>query len=205
MRPLLVLAAVAALAACEAQPIGTFDRASYRADTAAGPYTVFFTPDSPALAPGEAQRLSSYLRSLSPRSGDDLLVEIGNSGTAMLDARRLQTVRRTLGGTQARVRVLVSHEPPPPGTATNSLKVSLVRYDLIVVDCPPEAQPDELTTPLPPIGCANAINRATMAADKRDLIVPRELVGSEAGVSADAVIRHRQEKVITLPIDVSGG
>ena len=55
------------------------------------------------------------------------------------------------------------------------------------------------------MGCANAINRATMAAEKRDLIVPRELRGSEVDTSVGAVVRHRQEQVITLPIDISGG
>jgi type IV pilus biogenesis protein CpaD/CtpE len=199
------LAALALLGACETQPVGTFDRASYSAYQAAGPYTLFFVPDSDALAPGEAQRLTAYLRTLAPKPGEDILLEIGNSGSAVLDARRLQALRRAFAGTRARVRVVVPNLPATPETVSNTVRVSLVRYDLVIVDCPPREQPQELTTPLPPIGCSNAINLATMAHEKRDLFVPRELKGSESGVSAGAVLRHREEKVITLPIEVSGG
>jgi type IV pilus biogenesis protein CpaD/CtpE len=201
----LGLAALALLAACETQPVGTFDRATYLADRAARPYTLFFQPDSDTLAPGEAQRLSSYLRTLSPKAGDDILLEVGNSGSALLDARRLMTLRRTFSGSRAPVRVVVPKTVRDPDVVSNTVTVSLVRYDLIIVECPPMEQAGELTTPLPPIGCSNAINLATMAHDKRDLIVPRELRGSESGAAASAVIRHREEKVITLPIDVSGG
>lgn len=201
----LGLVALALLGGCETQPVGTFDRPTYVADRAAGPYTLFFQPDSETLAPGEAQRLTSYLRTLSPKPGDDILLEVGNSGSALLDARRLMTLRQAFASSRTPVRVVVPKEDPGPGTVSNTVTVSLVSYDLIIVECPPMEQADELTTPLPPLGCSNAINLATMAHDKRDLIVPRELKGSESGVSAGAVLRHREEKVITLPIEVSGG
>jgi type IV pilus biogenesis protein CpaD/CtpE len=203
----VLLAALAlALAGCQAQPVGTFDRATFAADRAAGPYTLFFQPDNEALAPGEAERLASYLRTLAPRPGQDILLEVGNSGSAVLDGRRLLTLRRTFAGSRARVRVFVPNESPSPEGVRNTVTVTLVRYDLIVVGCPALDQPGELTTPLPPIGCSNAINLATMAAEKRDLIAPAgALKGSESGVSAAAVLRHREGKVITLPINTSGG
>jgi type IV pilus biogenesis protein CpaD/CtpE len=196
------------LAGCEEMPIGTFDRAEISAAPAAAPYTFYFAPDSDLLAVGEAQRLTAYLKSISPKPGQDILLEVGNSGAAILDARRLQTLQRTFGGQTrgARVRVFVPQEQPSPDKLSNAVKLTLVRYDLIVVDCPPQELVGELTTPLPPLGCSNAINRATMAADKRDLIAPAgALKGSEGNVSAAAVLRHRQGKVITLPININGG
>jgi type IV pilus biogenesis protein CpaD/CtpE len=83
--------------------------------------------------------------------------------------------------------------------------VQVIRYDRIRVSCPPMALSAELTTPLPPAGCSNAVNVAEMAYEKRDLIAPRELRGSEAGIAAAAEQRHRAGKVLTLPIDVNGG
>lgn len=201
----LALAALA-LAGCEAMPIGPYDRPQFAADPAAGPYTFFFTPDAATLAPGEPQRLSSYLKTLSIRPTEDILLEVGNSGNAVLDARRLMTLRQTFAGSRARVRVFVPHAVPDPDTISNAVKLTLVRYDLIIVECPPQDTAGDLTTPLPPLGCANAINVATMAVDKRDLMAPAHaLEGSEAGASAAAVERHRAGKVRTLPININGG
>jgi type IV pilus biogenesis protein CpaD/CtpE len=201
-----LLIAALAVAGCEAQPVGTFDRASFTPSRAAGPYTLFFQPESDVLAAGETERLSSYLRTLAPKPGEDIFLEVGNSGSAVLDARRLMALRRSFAGSRARVRVFVPQESPSPEGVRNTVTVTLVRYDLIVVGCPALGQVGELTTPLPPIGCSNAVNRATMAAEKRDLIAPAgALKGSESGVSAAAVQRHREGKVITLPIEVSGG
>jgi type IV pilus biogenesis protein CpaD/CtpE len=199
--------AIAALlvAGCEAQPTGFFDRAEYRADRIAGPYTLYFQPDSDLLAVGEAERLTSYLRTLALGPDQDIVLEVRKSGSAVLDGRRLLALRRAFAGTQARVRVVQPPQLASPESLSNAVELTVVRYDLIIVDCPPMAQPNELATPLPPLGCSNAVNRAEMAAEKRDLIVPRELRGSESGVAAAAVQRHREGKVITLPIGVSGG
>jgi type IV pilus biogenesis protein CpaD/CtpE len=200
----LALAALA-LAGCEAQPLGFYDAPKLTADRVAGPYTLYFQPDSDALAPGEAERLNSYLRSLALRPDQDIVLELGKSGSAVLDGRRLLALQRAFAVTRARVRVILPREDAVPETVSNAVRLTVVRYDLIVVECPPLAQPDELTTAMPPLGCANAINRAEMAANKRDLIEPGELRGSEGGVAAAAVLRHREGKVITLPIAVSGG
>jgi type IV pilus biogenesis protein CpaD/CtpE len=201
---LLGLAALL-VAGCEAQPLGFFDRAEYRADRVAGPYTLYFQPDSDALAVGEAERLTSYLRTLALRPDQDIVLELGKSGSAVLDGRRLLTLNRAFASTRARVRVILPREDEVPETVSNAVRLTVVRYDLIVVDCPPLAQPDELTTAMPPLGCSNAVNLAEMAANKRELIEPGELRGSESGISAAAVLRHREGKVITLPIDVNGG
>jgi type IV pilus biogenesis protein CpaD/CtpE len=200
----LALAALL-VAGCEAQPVGFFDRAEYRADRVAGPYTLYFQPDSDALAAGEAERLTSYLRTLALRPDQDIVLELGKSGSAVLDGRRLLALDRAFTGTRARVRVILPREGAVPTTVSNAVRLTVVRYDLIVVECPSLAQPDELTTAMPPLGCSNAVNRAEMAVNKRELIEPGALRGSESGVSAAAVQRHRAGKVITLPIGIAGG
>jgi type IV pilus biogenesis protein CpaD/CtpE len=192
-----------AVAGCEAQPVGYFDRAEFRADQAVQPYLFYFQPDSDALATGERERLASYLRTIAPRPGHDILVEVGKSGSAVLDGRRVLALRRVFAGVPARVRVIVPHDAPV-AEVSNAARLSLVRYDLIVVECPAMAQPDELSTPLPPIGCTNAMNRATMAAEKRDLIAPGELSGPDGGASAAAVGRYREGKVTIKPLDSTG-
>ena len=204
MKPLVLLAALA-LAGCEAMPVGTMDRAETVASRAAGPYTLYFTPEAAVLAPGETQRLSSYLQTLRVGPEQDILLEVGNSGSAVLDARRLQTLDRTFAGSRARVRVIVPREQPVAGLS-NAVRLTVVDYTLLVVECPAQELAGELTTPLPPIGCSNAINRATMAANKRDVVAPTGVLGpSDAGVDAKAVQRYRDGKVITLPISVAGG
>jgi type IV pilus biogenesis protein CpaD/CtpE len=201
--PTFALLAALAVAACEAQPVGYFDRAEFRADQAVQPYTIYFQPDSDALAVGERERLASYLRTISPRPGHDILVEIAKSGSPVLDGRRVLALRRVLAGVPARVRVIVPHEAAPE-EVTNAARISLVRYDLIVVECPAMAQPNELSTPLPQLGCTNAMNRAAMAADKRDLIAPGALSGPDGGTSAAAVGRYREGKVTVAPLDSTG-
>jgi type IV pilus biogenesis protein CpaD/CtpE len=194
------------LAGCEAQPIGPFDEPRFIADGAQAQHDLYFQPGSPQLLRGEAERLQAFLQSLVLGPEEDVVVHPGKTGSPVLDAQRLSTLRSAFARTPARVRVVLEPGFSSRDARADAVLVQVIRYDRIRVECPGNtAGPHELTTPLPPIGCANAINRATMAAEKRDLVVPRELKGSEAGVSADAVIRHRQEKVITLPIDVSGG
>jgi type IV pilus biogenesis protein CpaD/CtpE len=83
--------------------------------------------------------------------------------------------------------------------------VRVAHGNRIVVECPGNpADPDwELTTPLPDIGCANAYNRAIQAADPRDLFQPRRLTGPDAGASAAAVQRYREDKVKTTDLDMN--
>lgn len=200
---LLAALAALALAACEQMPVGTVDRAETVASRSAGPYVLYFAPEAATLAPGEAQRLSSYLATLRVGRDQDILLEVGNSGSAVLDARRLQTLERTFAGSAARVRVQVPHAQPAPGLS-NAVRLTVVDYDLLVVHCPQQTLAGELTTPLPPIGCSNAVNRATMAANKRDVVAPPgSLPPSDADREAAAVERLREGMVITLPIGTS--
>jgi type IV pilus biogenesis protein CpaD/CtpE len=89
---------------------------------------------------------------------------------------------------------------------SNAVRLTVVSYDLLVVECPAQEIADELTTPLPMIGCSNQINLASMAADKRDPIAPvRELKGSEVATSVGAVLRYRNREVKVVPLGSTTG
>jgi type IV pilus biogenesis protein CpaD/CtpE len=201
----LLLAAAVALGGCEAMPIGSFEQPQLTADSAQAQHDLYFTPGAPSLAPGEQQRLNAFLAALALGPTQDVVLNVGRSGSPVLDAQRAQTLQRAFAGTRARVRPVYQPGFVNSDTLPDTVLVQVIRYDRIRIACPGMALPGELTTPLPPAGCANGINMAEMAYEKRDLIAPRELHGSEAGIAAAAEQRHRAGKVITLPIDVNGG
>ena len=93
----LALAAALALAGCEAQPIGAL-RAAPRSPPPreAGALHALLPARQRRAGAGEAQRLTLVPRGRCPWARTtDILLEVGNSGSAVLDARRLQTLRRT--------------------------------------------------------------------------------------------------------------
>ncbi len=203
---LLSCAAAAALllAGCEAQPLGTFQPARYVADSPEPEQTLFFAPGHPTLASGEIARLKSFLGGLALGPEDDVILYVGQSGSPVLNARRLGSLEASFPATRARVRVITAPEAAGVATGPDGVVVRAVRYDRIRIDCPGNpASPLELTTPLPDIGCANAFNRATMAASPRDLIAPRSFGGTDATVAANAVQRLREGKVIVAPLQIS--
>ena len=200
------VAAALALAGCEAQPVGSFDQARYAADSGQAQTDLLFQPGSPALARGESERVTAFLRALALGPQEDVVLHMGRSGQPTLDARRLTTLRSTFRSTPARVRLVLAPGFTNSDTRPDTVLVQVIRYDRIRVECPGNtAGPYELTTPLPSIGCANATNRATMAAEVRDLVAPRRFGGSDAVPSAAAVQRQREGKVITAPLGSSTG
>ena len=107
--------AVLALAACEAQPVGTFDPARYVAEPAGQAYaSVAFRPGSGELAAGESERLAQFLRGQLLGPGTDVLLRVGSSGSQILDTQRISTLRAALGPTRAEVRVATGSGPGEP-------------------------------------------------------------------------------------------
>jgi type IV pilus biogenesis protein CpaD/CtpE len=198
----LALAAALVLAGCEAQPVGTFDPARYVADPGGQAFSyVAFEPGSAELAPGEQERLSRFLQGqpLGPR--DEILLRLAPSGSQVLDTERTTTLQGALAGARAPVQVASGGSPIRPDLA----QVHVIRRNKIVVQCPGNpADPDwELTTPLPEIGCANAFNLATQAANPRDLFVPRPFGGTDSTVTATAVRRLQEGKVRTNTVAIN--
>lgn len=200
----LVLGMALAVAGCEAQPIGGFDQASYSPDSPILAYPLHFAPGTAKIAAGEPERARGGFRQLGLGPEDDILLRYNRSGSPVLDAARLRALGGLFAGERARVRVTFEPGITYMGTEPNTTVAEAIRYDRVLVKCPGNpAGPMELTTPLPDIGCANAINLATMAASPRDLMAPRDFEGGNAVSVADAVRRLEQDKVKTTPLDMS--
>jgi len=203
----LAAASSLALAACEQQPVGSFRNAEYVAGNREAVQTVYFNPGSATLRAGEASRLQSFIAGQYLTARDDIQVYVGGTGSSALDAQRRGTVLHDMPRTPARVSIVAT----PQGELgsdlrTDAAEVRVLSYNKIIVKCPGNpAGPDELTTPLPEIGCSNAYNRATMAANKGDLITPRTLRGSDGVTSAAAVQRYREDKVKVIPLESTAG
>lgn len=193
---LLGLAVGLGLAGCEAQPLGSFQTARYSASEIQPDLLLTFTPGRATLAPAELARLDTYLRDALPGPGDDVELYTGRSGSRRLDAARLTTLRQAFPATPARVRLITAPEAAGVDVGPDSVVVRTVSYARITVECPGNtAGPLELTTPLPEMTCSNAFNRATMAANPRDLIAPDDFGGTPAGLAAAAVKQQQDGKV----------
>ncbi|MCB1354187.1 MAG: hypothetical protein KDK03_15780 [Rhodobacteraceae bacterium] len=194
---LAALACAAALAGCTYQP-GNHMMAEYRADPSEVQQDLFFQPGRPELARGEGARLDSTLRSLVLRPSDDVIVNMPSSGSEVIDQRRVGIVRKTLSWTPARVLVvarpgftLASHNP-------DTALVQVMRYGRVRVLCPSNGvdfTDDAFNRNALDIGCSNALNRAGMVAEARDLTMPEELDQGGASAAIRAVETERRGRV----------
>lgn len=192
----------AVLAGCMSQPITrpvdpTFSSASTRAQT-----DLFFQPASSQLAAGEVERLRAFLKGLALVPSDDVIVDVPSSGIPTVDRKRLSVARNAVGPVPARVRLAGR-----TGFATTEVRpdagfVQVVRYDQLKVDCKNLGlSQDELlySAPIPPMGCANAINLANMVAENRDLVAPTTLGQMDAQSSVSAIERYRAGETRPAP------
>ena len=198
----LALASVLALAACEAQPVGSFQSAKFVADGSRALQSVYFQPGSPQLRPGEAERIRSFLSQQMITPETDILLHVGRTGSPLLDARRRGTLRASMPRTPARVRLIGVDTTLGEDLRTDAAQVEVVQYNRLVVKCPGNtAASYELTTPLPSQGCSNAVNLANMADSVRDLTDPRDFGGSDGVVAGAAVDRYQQDKVKIISLE----
>lgn len=203
---LLALASALALAACEEQPVGSFQNAAFVADGSRANQSLDFAPGSATLRPGETARLRAFLggQFLTPET--DILVHVGSTGSPLLDARRRGTLRASMPRTPARVRLVRADGTLGSDMIADAARVEVVQYNRLLIECPGNtAASYELTTPLPSDGCSNAKNLAYMADEVRDLTDPRDFSGSEGVTSVSAIERHREGKVITTPLGTTMG
>jgi type IV pilus biogenesis protein CpaD/CtpE len=196
-------AAAALLGGCAAQPVGSFGGARITSEAAQVQRDLLFRPGTAQLLPGEAERLNGLLRSLPLRAEDDVVLTFGSTGSEALDARRAVELRRVVAHGPARLRIRgpvgLARAPERPDVVL----AQVLRYDSLRVACEGGLRADG-DRPLPAGGCANAVNVASMAAEKRDLVAPRELRGSEVMTSVGAIERHRAGDVKFTPLDSSG-
>lgn len=201
------LAALVVLAAgCDAQPISAPVEPYYVADAAQAQTDLYFLPGSSALARGEAARLRRFLQALALEPTDDVVVDVPWSGSTVLYKKRVQTARNAVGRVPARVRLINADEgfnsrTPRPDAGF----VQVIRFGPLRIECRNNGlSANELAnfTPLPPIGCANAINRAAMVASPRDLNAPRQLSAMPASTGVAAVQNYRDGTTKAPPFGI---
>jgi type IV pilus biogenesis protein CpaD/CtpE len=195
-----LLASALALAACEAQPIGPGNKAEFSENTVQRDF--YFQRGGAELADGEAVRLAAFLDPLRLRPQDSAQVYIGPTGSPELDAARVAAMTAAFAGVPARLQVISS--PELAQGWPNAAVVLVNRNGMLVVTCPNNAlntwERDYLT-PMPPVGCTNALNLALMAERPRDLTSPRVFGGTPASASVAAVDRFRADKVKVIQLD----
>lgn len=202
----LATTALALLAGCADQPVASFESPKYLAEAAQAQTDVYFQPGSARFASGEVARLRSMLKAQVLRPTDDVLVYVPSSGNARIDAERGGAARNAVGPVVARVRLF-----GPPGfiyteTRPDALFVQVMRYDQVAVDCVNSGRNAFETTmlvPFPAIGCTNALNRANMAAQLRDLTAPRVLGDGRAVTDVAAIKRYDEGNPRPVPWGIS--
>lgn len=200
----LALASVLALAACEAQPVGSFKNAELVAAGSRAQQSIYFQPGSAALRPGEAERVRAFLSGQLITPQTDIVLRVGRTGSPVLDARRRGAIRASIPNTPARVRLVGVDTSLGADMIADAAQIEVVQYNRLVVQCPGNpAASYELTTPLPNDGCSNALNLANMAEHVRDLTDPREFGGSDGVAAGEAVKRYQEDKVKIVPLPAS--
>ncbi|MBP7242536.1 CpaD family pilus assembly lipoprotein [Amaricoccus sp.] len=208
-RALALAGAVAALAGCVAQPIGTFDPATITSEAAQAQRDLWFRPGTAAFLPGQTAEANALLRSLLLRPEDDVVLTFGSTGSDVLDARRVAAARSALATAPARLRIVgplgFARAPDRPDVVL----LQVLRYDRALVTCPGlgrTQEPASFLSDIPPMGCANTVNLAVQTDQLRDLTAPRRLEGSGAVVGVAAVDRYRRGEVKIDPLEtVSSG
>lgn len=198
--------ALAPLAGCADQPIGSFERPNYVAAPARAQMTLAFAPGSGRLGAGEEGRLSGFLRGLVLRPNDDIVLTFGESGSNVLDRQRIATMESAVAraGTPARLRIVDNRGFSQPGGRADVVLVEAFRFDVLVVNCTSGGLTAAEAEQIPPLGCANAANVAHMAASVRDLTDPRVLGAEPAILAAPPVARLAAGEVKTAPQGSAG-
>ncbi len=194
-----------ALAGCMQQPITRPVDPSFAAASTQAQTDLYFQPGSSRLASGEVERLRAFLGGLALKPTDDIIVDVPSSGIPTVDVKRVTVARNAVGRVPARVKLgkhfgFATTEPRPDAGF-----VQVIRYDRISVDCKNLGlSRDELlySAPIPPMGCANAINLANMAAENRDLVAPTTLGQMDAHSSVTAIERYRAGETRAAPFDL---
>jgi pilus assembly protein CpaD len=157
-------------------------------------YTATFAAGSAELAPGEADRLASFLETAQVRPDDRVFFE--GAPNDALAGSRIGTLTREV------TRRGIAATTLPPGTMpSDQMMVSVERYVVSPPDCPNWTSPiygDHSNRMNSNFGCATASNLSLMVADPRDLVIGRDLGPDDAQPSGAAVDRYRTGTVKKL-------
>jgi pilus assembly protein CpaD len=198
---------LAALAACDMNPSPQGATAAditkeIRAEPVRAVHGVTFAPGSAYMAPGEAARLSGFVRS-QVRPGDEVVLFTGQSGG--LEQARLGAVRSALHGSG--VQVLSANRASELAIGPDSVLISATRFIARNPRCPDWSK---LTNYDPNnmqhsnFGCASAVNLGTMVANPKDLAIGRDPGPVDATRAAASVERYRRDAVKQPPVVTTG-
>jgi pilus assembly protein CpaD len=198
---------LAALAACDMNPSPQGATAAditkeIRAEPVRAVHGVTFAPGSAYMAPGEAARLSGFVRS-QVRPGDEVAVFTGQAGG--LEQARLAAVRSALHGSG--VQVITANRASEMAVGPDSVLVSATRYIARNPRCPDWSKLtnyDPNNVQHSNFGCATAVNLGTMVANPRDLAIGRDPGPADATRAAASIERYRRDAVKQPPVVTTG-
>ena len=191
LRPLSLLAAVLALAACQTpapDPVPPNPVSSLHVDRVRVQYAASFAPRSAELPYTEAMRLETFLDQAGLRP-DDRVYIASPSGDA-LAAARVERIKTLL----ARRGVATVAIEPPASIAADHVVVLADRYVVTPPTCPEwsdSGATGHTNVPNGNFGCATLNNFALMVDNPRDLMTGRTLGPADAEPSIEAVERYR--------------
>jgi len=162
-------------------------------------HSAAFAPGSAELAPGEADKLASFLETAQVAANDRVF--FAGPPNDALAGSRIGTLTR-----EVTRRGIAATTLPPGAMPANQMVVSVERYVVTPPDCPNWTSPiygDHSNRMNSNFGCATATNLSLMVADPRDLVIGRDLGPGDADPLGGAVMRYRTGQVKKL--DSAGG
>ncbi len=208
--PLIGLALLAALAACES-PVDDWQPSeapkSNKVELARLSHTVRFESNATKMSPAETTRLAGFLEDSDLVAGERVYLE--SSRDDNISQAREATLRRILARRGIIVGTIPATATPLGGQVAlgDAVTIQLERYIVTPPDCPNWSKPtggDPTNSLTSNFGCANATNLGLMVANPRDLIAGRQPGPADAEPALRAIQNYRAGKPVILPDDLSG-
>jgi len=188
---LAVLPLILGLSACAAEYSKSEAPDTLRVDGGESRLSIAFAGGSDRLAAGEAARLDRMVLAGTIRPADR--VRVAASGPPGLAERRAAAISREL------LRYGIVAQPTAlDAVPANHALVSVGRYSVTLPDCPNWSQSlsyDFTNAFTSNYGCANATNLGLMVASPGDLVSGRSFSGTNAQVTANAMLRYLTDRV----------
>lgn len=196
LRPLSLIVALAALAACneplsvtEASPIEAPNQLQVSYSQVAQP--VRFIANSERLASGERERLIEFARRRNLAAGDRVEVATGPSSET-LARRRSQVTVSTLNG--AGMRFITVAQTTDPDLPRDTVELRVGRHHVQLPPCPNWSMPSNPNygnRQGSNFGCATSTNLGLMVADPADLVTGRTLGPADGTQQVLSIQRYR--------------
>jgi pilus assembly protein CpaD len=165
-------------------------------------HTATYAPEATQLAPGEQEKLASFLQVAQVTTDDHVYLEPTSNDRH--NASRISALARDL---TRRGYVVATLPPGRDAVPPNALLVTVERYVVTPPDCPnwtKSPNGDHENAPSSNFGCANLTNLGLMVADPRDLLIGRDMGPESAAHAGLAIQRYREGKTTPLAGPTAG-